>query len=223
MKKIILSALIISMAFAVNAQEIKDRKTERPQRHENHKGQRGHDGMAFKNLNLSEAQKAQMKLQNESFRKQMEELKKNDGITVKDSRTRMETIRKNHKEKMQNILTTDQKAQLEKMKIEGMAKHEAMAKDRSNMMKEKLGLTADQSAKMEKNRTEMSKKMKAIKEDKSISDEQKKEKMKELMKQNKESMQSILTAEQLQKMKEGNRKEGNRKADGERRERMKTK
>jgi hypothetical protein len=49
---------------------------------------------------------------------------------------------------------------------------------------------------------ETAEKMKAIHENKSISQEQKKEQSKELMKQNKEQMKSILTEEQMKKLKE---------------------
>ncbi len=202
MKKLILSALVASMAIGVQAQEIKERKADKPERHEKHPGKREHHD-AMKQLNLTEDQKAKFKTQNEEMRKKLDELKKNDGITVKESREKMEAIRKEHKEKTQSILTTEQKAQLEKQRTEGKAKHAEMSKDRAAKMKTHLGLTDDQSAKMEKNRTEMAAKMKSLREDKTINDEQRKEKVKELMKQQKESLKSILTEEQLNKMKEG--------------------
>lgn len=202
MKKIILSALIASIAIGVQAQEIKERKSERPAHHERHPGKREHRD-AMKQLNLTEEQKTKFKSQNEDFRKKMEELKKNDGITVKESREKMAAIRKEHKEKTQSILTTEQKTQLEKTRVEGRAKHEEMSKERAAKMKSNLGLTDEQSAKMEKNRTEMAAKMKALREDKTINDEQRKEKAKELMKQQKEATKSILTEDQLKKMKEG--------------------
>ena len=44
--------------------------------------------------------------------------------------------------------------------------------------------------------------MKAIRENKSLSDEQRKEQMKEMMKKQKENMKSILTEDQLKKLKE---------------------
>ncbi len=210
MKKIILSTLVLSLAFAVQAQEIPERKGERPSTMDRKKN---HRGMEFQKLNLTEEQKAKFKTQNESFRQQMEELKKNDNITVKDWKAKMENIRKEHKKNTQNILTTEQKAQVEKMKAEGKAKHEAMGKERGDKMKIALGLTDEQSAKMQSNRKEMGEKMKSLRESKSLSDEEKKEQMKELMKKQKDSMKSILTEEQLKKMKETKHKrpEGERK------------
>jgi len=202
MKKIIFSVLVASITFTVNAQEIPERKGGRPMMHERQKGH--HDrSMAMKQLNLSEAQKEQFKIQKQSFQKQMEELKKNDNITVKEWRSKMETLRKDHKAKMDGILTSDQKAQLEKKKAEGKARQEEMMKQRSDKMKTQLGLTDEQSAKMDNSRKEIGAKMKAIRENKSLSEEKKRAEMKELMKQQQESMKSILTEEQLKKMKEG--------------------
>lgn len=211
MKKIILSAFVLSMAFAAQAQEIPERKGEKPPMMERKKHHSR--GMEFQKLNLTEEQKAKFKSQNESFRKQMEELKKNDNITVKDWKAKAESLRKEHKSNTQNILTTEQKAQVEKMKVEGKAKHEAIGKERGDKMKTALGLTDEQSAKMQYNRKEMGEKMKALRESTSLSDEQKKEQMKELMKKQKDNMKSILTEEQLKKMKETKHK----RPEGERR------
>lgn len=202
MKKIIFSVLVASIAFTVNAQEIPERKGGRPMMHERQKGH--HDrSMAMKQLNLSEAQKEQFKVQKQSFQKQMDELKKNDNITVKEWKSKMETLRKDHKAKMENIFTAEQKAKLEKMKEEKKAMHQVDAKARLEKMKIHLGLTDDQAAKLSTNRTKMAEKMKALRENKSLPEEKKRAEMKELMKQQQESMKSILTEEQLKKMKEG--------------------
>ncbi len=197
--------MVLSMAVAVQAQEIPERKTDRPVRHERMKGRHG-GGMDMKALNFTEEQKAQFKTQRETFRKQLEELKKNDGITVKESRMKMEALRKENKEKTEKILTTEQKAKLEKIKMEGRAKHEAMGKERAARMKTELGLSDEQAAKLEKSRASMAADMKAIRENKSLTDEQKREQMKELGKKQKENMKSVLTEEQLKKLKESGHK-----------------
>lgn len=204
MKKLILSAIVVLMAFAMHAQEIPERKGDKPVRHERKTGHHKM-GMDMQQLNLTNEQKKHLKQQRETFHSQMEELKKNDGITVKESRTRMESLRKAHMEKIKSILTTEQKAQMEKMRVEGKAKHEEMANRRGEKMKSQLGLTDEQSAKMQNSRKEMADKMKAIRENKSITEENKKEQIKELMKAQKEQMKTILTKEQLKKMKETKR------------------
>lgn len=211
MKRLILSAFVLAMAVASQSQEIPERKAEKPHMQEGKK-HHGH-GMDMKALNLTEDQKAKFKSQHENFRKQMEELKKDDNITVKEYKSRMESIRKENKTSLDGILTSEQKAQIGKMKADNKAKAAAMGKQRAEKMKTELGLTDDQSARLEKNRKEMGEQMKAIHENKSLSDDQKKEQVKELMKKQKENMKSVLTEEQLKKLKESNhhRPDGERK------------
>lgn len=221
MKKIIVSLLALSVAAAVNAQEIPDRKADHPpMMHKGMGGFRQHHGMDLQQLNLSEDQKAKFKAEKENFRQLMEDLKKSDQLTVKVWREKMESIRKEHHQKMQSILSADQKAQLEKMKTEGKARHEEMMKKRDEMMKTRLGLTDDQAARLEKGRKETGEKIKAIREDKSLSEDKKREQIRDLMKSQHESLKSILTEEQLKKMKEG-RKSGPPR-DGKRPEKKET-
>jgi hypothetical protein len=58
----------------------------------------------------------------------------------------------------------------------------------------------------------MDEKMKSIRDDKSLTEEQKKEKSKELRMQQKESMKSILTEEQMKKMKESRKHRSDKKS-----------
>ena len=94
MKKIILSAFIVMLAVTVKAQEIPERKSDRPHMMER---KRHPHGKEFQNLNLTTEQKVKFKSQNENFRQQMQELKKNDNITVKEWKLKAENLRKEHK------------------------------------------------------------------------------------------------------------------------------
>ncbi len=210
MKKIILSAFIVMLAVSVKAQEIPERKSDRPHMMERNRHPQGRE---FQKLNLTDDQKVKFKSQKESFHKQMEELKKNDNITVKEWRNKAENLRKEFKKGVSGIMTPEQKAQLEKRKVEGKEKFANMAKDRGARMKTELGLTEEQSAKMHSNRQEMGEKMKAIRENSAMGMEQKKEQMKEMMKKQKEYIKTVLTEEQLKKFKEmrDKRPEGERK------------
>ena len=202
MKKVMLPLLALSLGLALNAQEIPERKSDKPHMME---GKRNHHGMDMKKLDLTEDQKAKFKSQQESFRKQMEELKKNDNITVKEWKSKAETIRKEHKAKMEGILTPDQKEKMAKMKAEAKDTREGMEKNRAADMKTRLGLSDEQATKMAANRKEVGEKMKAIRENKSLTDDQKREQMKDLHKKQQDNMKSILTEEQLKKLKEGSR------------------
>jgi Spy/CpxP family protein refolding chaperone len=198
MKKIIVSTFILAVAtLGLQAQKTPQEK------HGKFSGR--HHQEAFQQLNLSEDQKAKFKSANEDFGKQMKALKANENITVKESKSKMESLRKDHRAKVQSLLTPEQKTQLAKAREERGSRHKADQEARMEKMKTRLGLSDDQAAKLKSNRAEMSGKMKALRENKSLSEEQKKEQMKELMKKQKESMKSVLTEEQLQKMNEGHK------------------
>ncbi len=193
MKRIIFFLAIASLAVAAPAQDLK---------HRQHQRMKGHNGMALQQLNLTDDQKAKFRSQNEEFRKKMEKLRKNDNITVKEWRNKMETLRKDHQMKMKELLTVDQKLRIEKMKTELKAMREIDAKARTEKMKFRLGLSDEQAVLMNKSRTEMADKMKALRENMNLNIEMKRDRMKELMKQHKEKTRSILTEEQLKKLKE---------------------
>ncbi len=210
MKKIILTAF--AGAFAVltaGAQEIPERRHEG---YKPHAKERSHHNKEMANLNLTEEQKTQFKTLKAEHRQQLEELKKQDNITVKESRERMEKLHKDHQTKMQALLTTEQKEQMKKNKEDQKVSREKMAGKQQERMKTQLGLTDDQAAKLALQRKEIGGQMKAIRENKSLNDEQKKEQMKALHKKQQEGMKSILTEEQMKKLKETKRqRHGDRK------------
>ena len=200
MKKVALMMVVALFAGVIaKAQDIPERRQQEPRL------QRSHDKKwAMKDLNLTDEQKTKFKAQQEDFRKQMEDLKKNDNITVKEYRTRMETLRKEHQAKWNEIYTPEQKEKMANMKRERAEKRKADNNARMEKMKTRLNLTDEQVAKMKKNHEEMGEKFKALREDKNLGEDQKRDKMKELMKEQKEKTKSILTKEQQEKMKEKN-------------------
>lgn len=205
MKKVFMTLLVASLAVAtVNAQEIPQRKREafKPVERERMYGKK-----ELSSLNLTDEQKTKMKQLNEEFRKQSEELNKQDNITVKESREKKEALRKDHQQKFQAILTPEQKSQLEK----DQAARSQRGTKRGEKMKEKLNLTDEQSAKISANRAEMMEKVKGIRSNTALTQDQKDEQVKELMKKHRETTMSLLTDEQKAKMKEGKRKHGPRK------------
>jgi Spy/CpxP family protein refolding chaperone len=195
MKKTIVCAFLLAVAIqSINAQGIPERKRGRTHNLKHHD--------SFKELNLSEDQRSKFKDLNADFHKQMQELKKNDNITVKEWREKMGTLRKDHRSQMQSILTTEQKAMLEKSKEERKGRNKERAEGRFQRMETQLGLTTEQTARLKENRSAISAKMKAIREDKSLDEAQKKEQQKELWKKQKDEFRSILTDEQLKKLHE---------------------
>ncbi len=209
MKKIVTALLITSFAMTtVQAQKTTEQKTEQRGKHL----RKSHGQDTFKNLNLTEEQKAKFKTENESFRKQMLALRKEENITVKDQREKMAQLRKDHRAKTQSFLTETQKSQLKKAGEERKTKMDEQRKQRPAKMKQQLGLTDEQSAKLEASKKVTRENMKSIKENASLSDSQKKEQTRELLKRQQEDFKSILTEEQVHKMKDQRKRNFKRKA-----------
>jgi Spy/CpxP family protein refolding chaperone len=214
-----------AIVVSVKAQEIPERKMDKPGMHhgKHDRGMRDrHDRMKMmaKDLNLTEQQKAQLKKNREDLRSRFEALKKEDNITVKEYRSRMENLRKEQKNSFESVLTGEQKAIIEKKKTDAKGRFDHMADKRMEGMKTRLGLTDEQAVQMKKNREEMQSRLKAIREDKTLSAEQKKEAFKTEMKAQREKNNSILTEDQKKKMKEMHEKKGDFKGrkPGERKE-----
>lgn len=213
MKKIFITLLAITTAFgSVNAQVQRNKENtanDKPMHGEGRHEKMGkHRGELAQKLNLSEDQKTRLKSINESFKTRMQELQKNDGITVKDSREKRKALMEEHKNQVQAILTPEQKSQLETLKKDKKGKWDGEGKKGKmgkapdmEKMKTELNLSADQVAKLKTRQDQMKEIMKSTREDQSLTKEQKKEKMQQLHKENKEIMEGILSPEQLQKMK----------------------
>lgn len=160
-------------------------------------------GDALAQLNLTDQQKNEMKAINDNFKQQMSDLKKSeDKITVTEWKTKMADIRKDHHEKMEKVLTDDQKASLKNMRKEHGNRFRHGKGNRMEQMKKELNLTDDQVTAVEKNWGESLKKMRAVHDDKSLTDDQKKEQFKTLHNQQEENLKSLLTPDQYNKYQE---------------------
>src|SRR5687767_780677 len=133
-----------------------------------------------------------------------------------EQKAKIKAIREKSHADIQSVLTAEQKTQIQKMKAERKAGMEGKMKDRSGKMAAELGLTADQKTKMQNMRQEMGAQMKAIRENKSMDEAAKKAAAQKLKEEHKEKMKTVLTAEQIEKMKmmhkmhDGKRKRGNK-------------
>ena len=220
MKKLITLSLAFSaLVFTASAQE---QKTDKKQRSEHAKGMKGNRGMA--DLNLTDAQKTQMKANREDFKVKMEQLKAQN-LPEAQYNERKKALRAEQKAKMESILTADQKAKMaEKRKNFKEGKYEGKNKGtnaradkqgRFEKMKTELSLTDDQAAKLKAQNQALKAKREAIKNDQSLTKEAKKEKMTALRNEAKEQRKSILTVEQMKKMeqlKKDRKDKGSRKA-----------
>ena len=121
MKKIIAGLFTIA-AFTFSA-VAQDQKTEgqkkmHKERHGMHKGHEGKGMRGMEALNLSDAQKQQIKSINEDFTTRLKALNNNDNILVKDAKAQRKALMQERKDKISAILTPEQKTQFEQLRKE---------------------------------------------------------------------------------------------------------
>jgi Spy/CpxP family protein refolding chaperone len=153
-------------------------------------------------LQFTDAQKQQMKELNLDYRTRIKDLEKDDNITLKDYRAKKAGLEQERKAKFQAILTPDQKNTIAQAKTQRAEKMKMMSQKRLEKMKTDLNLTDEQVSKIQDARKSSMEKARAIRENPALTQEQKKEEFMSLMKSRKESMNNILTADQLKKKEE---------------------
>lgn len=192
MKRLLVAAT--ALLFVTGSLQAQTNKEETKTAH--HKGIHGKKEMS--KLNLSDDQKAKFKQLNDGYRKQITALRGSG-----DNKTQIAALRKEQHEKMQAILTPEQKTQLAVLRKNGGQRMRKGTAKNFDQMKTRLGLTDDQAKKLKESQAGVHEKIKNIRKDQTLSDSQKKEQVKAIMKQQHENMKSVLTPEQLQKMKSG--------------------
>lgn len=205
MKKIVSATLALMIGIAgLQAQDKTDKAPPSKPAYGKHYGKPGMHGrhdMHYTKLNLTADQQAQMKKIREDFKSRMDDLKKSEAtITVKDYKEKKQAIAKQHHDQVQNVLTQEQKDQLAKMRSERGKRFEGGPGRGMDRMKTTLGLSDEQSAKIKALRADTRTKMKSIREDQTLSEDQKKQQVMAAFKDQRESMNKILTPEQQKKM-----------------------
>lgn len=201
MKRILSTALAI--VLFVGASQAQTTEEGKGRRH-------GKGGEMYKELSLTEEQKAKLKSIREAEKKEMDALKA-DRKTEADKAARKQ-VHDKYKSQLDAVLTAEQKAKLDVAKKEGRA--EGFGKghrgDMNGRMAEDLNLSADQKTKLSSVNSDFKTKADAIRKNESLSNDEKKTQMKTLAETHKKSITSILTPEQAEKMKTMHKGKGKR-------------
>jgi Spy/CpxP family protein refolding chaperone len=212
MKKIVLGMMAVALTFTAIAQ--KDGSSNKNKNHEKestYKKSKGSEN--FDKLNLTDAQKAQMKTINQNFRQQMQDLKKQGNITVDQQTQRREAIAKEHRAKIQAILTPEQRDQAANYKKDFKeGRKENGRDDRFEEITKDLNLTPDQSAKMSSINASFRTSLQNIRQNSTLGENEKREQMKKLMKQHRSDMEALLTNDQKEQLKSRQKNRPNRSA-----------
>jgi hypothetical protein len=142
-------------------------------------------------------QRKQMRMINEDYRKKSQDLYKQDNITLREYKSQLIALQKDRKSKMQNLLTPDQKNEMEKWKKHASEEAQVRAAANLERMKIHLNLSDDQAAKIKAQQISLRSQMKSIHENDNLLPYQKKEQMKALIAKRNDAIKSVLTADQL--------------------------
>lgn len=207
MQRIILAIMAITIGFSSMAQK-GDSTFLQHKEFRNKKNQRGKQD--FSNLNLTEDQKAQIKTLNDSLRQQMQDLQNDKSISAEDVKTKRMALVKEHREKVNAILTSEQRKQMEDMS-EKFAKgnKDQMPARRFEEMTKDLNLTQEQSIKMNDLSKSFRTNMQSIRQNTSLSQDEKRDQIKSLMKKHQTDMETLLTDEQKEQLKNNMNKRHN--------------
>jgi Spy/CpxP family protein refolding chaperone len=114
MKKIIAGLFAIAaFTFSASAQD-QTTTDQNKQDHQKHGMHRAHDGRgmeAMQKLNLTDAQKQQMKSINEEFKTKMQALRQNDKSVSADAKSQRKALMEDRKSRITAILTPEQRTQ----------------------------------------------------------------------------------------------------------------
>ena len=204
MKKIFLSVLILAtVSMTASAQEKSNRKNDPDATHQRHnKDKKGHHKDMMKDLNLTDAQKKEVAANRSEYKSKMQALKQDQNISAKEMTEKKAALHNEQKEKMERMLTPEQKNKM----AEAKQKNEAEAQQRSEkklaQMKSKLSLSDDQYKKLKEQQESNQAQMKAIRDNQSLDAATKKQQMTALKNNAKEQRKNVLTTDQLKKMEE---------------------
>jgi hypothetical protein len=161
---------------------------------------RGRNNFGWARMNrihYSAEQHKQMRTINEDFRKKSQDLYKQDNITLREYKSQLLALQKDKKSKIQNLLTPDQKNEMEKWKKHASEEMQVKAAANLERMKIHLNLSDDQTAKIRSQQTEFRSKMRAIHQNDDLLPYQKKDQMKTLIAKRQDAMKSVLTPDQF--------------------------
>ena len=211
MRKVLAFTVAVALAgFSLSAQQTRTVKPHQKQI----RMQQGHHREMLKDLNLTDAQKAQLKTDKAEAKAKMDALEKQDNLTVKEMRQRKAALQQEQKAKMEVLLTAEQKAKIAAGKTDILAKRKNMDGNRGEAMQEKLGITNEQAAKLKAHNEATHDKIQEIQENQNLTMDQRKTQIKAVKDASKAERKNILTAEQIQRMdemrKEGKNRKGNK-------------
>lgn len=155
-------------------------------------GKHGMMGRFTEKIGLTDGQKEQVRSLKEEARKALDALKNDNSLDRAAKTEKLKKIFDGQRERFQNILTDEQKAEIQKLKAEAMARKE----ERKAAFEKELGLTEAQRNELAKVRAEMQAKIGELRAKGEVTREQWKSEFESL----RSRMDAVFTAEQKAKL-----------------------
>lgn len=149
-----------------------------------------------KELNLTDAQKTQIKAIMKEHRAEAQKINQSS-MTADEKKAALLKLRKGTQEKVVGVLTPEQKAQLDKIRASRKEKRDELGECLKS-----LDLTADQKTQIQTIRTDTHAKVKAVQVDTTLTPQQKIQQILQIRKDSRQKMLALLTPEQREKLNE---------------------
>ena len=160
-------------------------------------GNRNRFGRNMRELHFTPDQKKQMQAINMDYRKKSSDLYKKDDLTLREYKAQLLALQKEKKNKLQGILTPEQKNKMAEFKKKREENVQVMAAAHLERMKINLKLSDQQAATIKSEQQNLRAQMQSIRENDNLMREQKMEQIRALLAKQKEAIKSVLTPEQF--------------------------
>ena len=197
----------ISQAQKTNTNTSPDSIHNNMRKHFGERMQRMHRNIQHQ-LNLTYEQQKRLKSLHEDYAKKLADLAKDNDMTMGEYRKKRAALQQEQKEQMQNVFTPEQKNKLAELKQKAQDKMQQAREARLQKMKQQLNLTDEQVASIKSKQEDLHTQMKNVFSDNTLLPDEKKEKLRSLMDQQKENFNSVLTQDQLDKLQDMKRNNG---------------
>lgn len=212
MKRIFVTMLALSLTAGVFAQsETAERKIEKKEWKQKDRGDRKD---VMKDLNLTETQRTQIKALNQDYRSKMQSLKADKSLSEEQLKQQRLHLTRQHRSNIENLLTNDQKKIWKEKQFEfkedrkdgGAKKRSFKNKQRQHGKVDAITSNLNLSTEQQKQLISIEKKFKddadQVRSNASFTPEEKKERLNNLRKDHKQSIENLLTSDQRQQLKE---------------------
>ena len=153
-------------------------------------------------VDLTNEQRKKIAIINSNYVARLETIRSNETLVKEEKKNQSKSLKKQWREDVKSELTEAQIKKLKANREKGKPSPEERAKKRVEKIGEIIELDQYQKADLEALHMETAQKMHDIKSSPDLDDETKKVKVKEVKEASKDSMQEILSEEQLNKLKE---------------------